>query len=85
MLAVKESYRNTGLGRRIKLFQREDAIAHGYELMEWTFDPLEIKNAYLNLERLGPSRAATTSTSTALRLRRCRDFFPPIAWSRSGG
>ncbi len=53
MLAVKESHRNTGLGRRIKLFQREDAIALGYELLEWTFDPLEIKNAYLNLERLG--------------------------------
>jgi len=53
MLAVKENHRNTGLGRRIKLFQREDAIAHGYELLEWTFDPLEIKNAYLNLERLG--------------------------------
>jgi len=53
MLAVKEGYRNTGLGRRIKLFQREDAIVHAYELLEWTFDPLEIKNAYLNLERLG--------------------------------
>ena len=53
MLAVKEGYRNTGLGRRIKLFQREDAIARGYELMEWTFDPLEIKNSYFNLERLG--------------------------------
>jgi len=53
MLAVKESYRNTGLGRRIKLFQREDAIARGYDLIEWTFDPLEIKNAYFNLERLG--------------------------------
>jgi predicted GNAT superfamily acetyltransferase len=53
MLGVKESYRNTGLGRRIKLFQREDAIALGYELIEWTFDPLEIKNAYFNLERLG--------------------------------
>jgi predicted GNAT superfamily acetyltransferase len=53
MLAVKDGLRNTGLGRRIKLFQREDAVAHGYELMEWTFDPLEIKNAYFNLERLG--------------------------------
>ncbi len=53
MLAVKSEYRNAGLGRRLKLFQREDAIALGYELMEWTFDPLEIKNAYLNLERLG--------------------------------
>ena len=53
MVAVKEGYRNTGLGRKIKLFQRDDAIANGYELMEWTFDPLEIKNSYFNLERLG--------------------------------
>jgi len=53
MLAVKAEYRNSGLGRRLKLFQREDAIARGCELIEWTFDPLEIKNAYLNLERLG--------------------------------
>jgi predicted GNAT superfamily acetyltransferase len=53
MLAVKQGLRNSGLGRRIKLFQREDAIANGYELLEWTFDPLEIKNAYFNLERLG--------------------------------
>jgi len=53
MLGVKESYRNTGLGRRIKLFQREDAIARGVDLIEWTFDPLEIKNAYFNIERLG--------------------------------
>jgi len=53
MVAVKGGYRNTGLGRRLKLFQRDDAIARGYELMEWTFDPLEIKNSYFNLERLG--------------------------------
>ncbi|ABF41187.1 GCN5-related N-acetyltransferase [Candidatus Koribacter versatilis Ellin345] len=53
MLAVAESHRNHGLGRKIKLFQREDAIARGYELMEWTFDPLEIKNAFLNLTKLG--------------------------------
>jgi predicted GNAT superfamily acetyltransferase len=53
MLAVRAGYRNRGLGRRIKLFQREDALARGFELIEWTFDPLEIKNAYLNLERLG--------------------------------
>jgi len=53
MVAVKESYRNSGLGRKLKLFQRDDAIARGYGLMEWTFDPLEIKNSYFNLERLG--------------------------------
>jgi predicted GNAT superfamily acetyltransferase len=53
MLAVRSAWRNYGLGRRIKLAQREDALAKGFELMEWTFDPLEIKNAHLNLVRLG--------------------------------
>jgi predicted GNAT superfamily acetyltransferase len=53
MLAVQSGYRDAGLGRRIKLFQREDALARGFELIEWTFDPLEIKNAHLNIERLG--------------------------------
>jgi len=53
MLAVRQQYRNGGLGRRMKLYQREEALARGFELMEWTFDPLEIKNAYLNIERLG--------------------------------
>jgi predicted GNAT superfamily acetyltransferase len=53
MLAVRKDYRNAGIGRRLKLLQREDGIARGFELMEWTFDPLEIKNAYLNIERLG--------------------------------
>jgi predicted GNAT superfamily acetyltransferase len=53
MLAVREPYRNTGLGRRLKLLQCREALTHGYELIEWTFDPLEIKNAHLNLARLG--------------------------------
>ncbi len=53
MLAVRKDHRNGGLGRRLKLLQREDALARGIELIEWTFDPLEIKNAYLNLEKLG--------------------------------
>ena len=53
MLAVLPEFRNAGLGRRLKLAQREDAMARGFDLMEWTFDPLEIKNAHLNLHRLG--------------------------------
>jgi len=53
MLAVRHDFRNAGLGRRIKLFQRDEAVKRGFELMEWTFDPLEIKNAFLNLEKLG--------------------------------
>lgn len=53
MLAVRQAYRDAGLGRKMKLYQREDALGRGIELMEWTFDPLEIKNAYLNIEKLG--------------------------------
>jgi predicted GNAT superfamily acetyltransferase len=53
MLAVRKDHRNGGLGRRLKLLQREEALARGIELIEWTFDPLEIKNAYLNIEKLG--------------------------------
>ncbi len=53
MLAVTEAYRNSGIGRALKLAQRDDALARGIELIEWTFDPLEIKNSHLNIERLG--------------------------------
>jgi predicted GNAT superfamily acetyltransferase len=53
MLGVMKEYRNAGVGRMLKLEQRKDALARGIELMEWTFDPLEIKNAYFNMERLG--------------------------------
>jgi len=53
MLGVLPEYHNCGAGRRMKLAQREEALARGIELIEWTFDPLEIKNAYFNMERLG--------------------------------
>jgi len=53
MTAVLEEYRDRGIGRRLKLFQRQDALGRGIDLVEWTFDPLELKNAYFNLVRLG--------------------------------
>lgn len=53
MLGVLPEYRNSGLGRSLKLKQREHAMARGIDLVEWTFDPLEIKNAFFNIERLG--------------------------------
>jgi predicted GNAT superfamily acetyltransferase len=53
MLAVKERYRNKGLGKQLKREQRREALSRGIRLMEWTFDPLEIKNAYLNIHGLG--------------------------------
>ncbi len=53
MLGVAPHFRNAGLGRAMKLRQREFALASGIDLIEWTFDPLELKNAFLNIERLG--------------------------------
>jgi predicted GNAT superfamily acetyltransferase len=53
MLGVGEPYRNAGVGRMLKLAQREEALSRGIRLIEWTFDPLEIKNAYFNIEKLG--------------------------------
>jgi predicted GNAT superfamily acetyltransferase len=53
MLAVNPDYRNQGIGRRLKLAQRDEALGRGIRLMEWTFDPLEIKNSFLNVARLG--------------------------------
>ena len=53
MLAVLPEYRERRIGQRLKWEQRRNALARGIGLIEWTFDPLEIKNAYFNLERLG--------------------------------
>ena len=53
MTAVLPDYQNRGLGRSLKIFQRRDALNRGIRLVEWTFDPLEIKNARFNLVRLG--------------------------------
>ncbi|MBS1802889.1 MAG: GNAT family N-acetyltransferase [Acidobacteria bacterium] len=53
MLAVLESYRDRGVGAQLKLEQRREALSRGIRVMEWTFDPLEIKNAHLNIYKLG--------------------------------
>ena len=74
MLAVLPQYRNAGLGRSLKLAQREDALARGFDLMEWTFDPLEIKNAHLNVARLG-----------AISRRYKTDFYGPSSSPLQGG
>lgn len=53
ILGVLPQYRDQHVGRRLKLMQREDALTRGIVLIEWTFDPLELKNAFFNIERLG--------------------------------
>ncbi|MCU1265669.1 MAG: hypothetical protein JWM21_1987 [Acidobacteria bacterium] len=53
MLAVRPEYRSAGLGYRLKLAQRERALAMGIERITWTFDPLQARNARLNFGKLG--------------------------------
>ncbi|GAA3766714.1 GNAT family N-acetyltransferase [Terriglobus aquaticus] len=74
MLAVLPAYRNSGVGRTLKLAQRDIALADGFDLIEWTYDPLEIKNAFFNLHRLG-----------AISRRYVRDFYGPSSSPLQGG
>jgi predicted GNAT superfamily acetyltransferase len=53
MTGVAADYRDRGVGRMLKLYQREEALGRGIRLIEWTFDPLETRNAHFNLNRLG--------------------------------
>jgi predicted GNAT superfamily acetyltransferase len=53
MLGVLPEYRDAKVGKRLKLAQRDEALGRGIDLIEWTFDPLEVKNAFFNVERLG--------------------------------
>jgi predicted GNAT superfamily acetyltransferase len=53
MMGVVHEYRNRGVGRMLKLRQRAEALERGIDVVEWTFDPLELKNAWFNIERLG--------------------------------
>lgn len=53
MLAVRREARGVGLGRRLKLYQRERLLELGIEVVYWTYDPLVARNAHLNINRLG--------------------------------
>jgi len=53
MLAVREAYREYDLGTKLKLAQREKALAQHVHEITWTFDPLQSKNAHLNFAKLG--------------------------------
>ena len=53
MTGVLASHRDRRVGRLLKLFQREEALHRGIRHVEWTFDPLETRNAHFNFNRLG--------------------------------
>lgn len=63
MTGVQAGYRDRGVGRMLKMYQRDEALSRGIRLIQWTFDPLEIRNAYFNLNRLGAI---------------CRKYFPNL-------
>jgi predicted GNAT superfamily acetyltransferase len=63
MTGVQKDYRDRGIGRMLKLFQRDEALGRGIRLIQWTFDPLELRNAHFNLNRLGAI---------------CREYFPNL-------
>ena len=53
MLGVHPDHRGSGLGRELKLAQRDRVLALGLDLVEWTYDPLQATNAHLNFVTLG--------------------------------
>jgi predicted GNAT superfamily acetyltransferase len=55
MLGVLPEFRRHGVGAALKWRQRDVARVQGLDLMRWTFDPLEARNAYFNLHKLGAS------------------------------
>ncbi len=53
MLAVLPEYRNHNVGYKLKAAQREEALNRDIDLITWAFDPLQSKNAHLNINKLG--------------------------------
>ena len=53
MMAVDPEYQNKGVGARLKWSQRARAIQEGRSFIKWTWDPMQARNAYFNLNRLG--------------------------------
>lgn len=53
LAAVLEDLRHQDIGSRMKLAQRQHAIKAGVPLIIWTFDPLQSRNAHLNINKLG--------------------------------
>ncbi len=52
-LAVIPEYQDKNIGYKLKMEQREEALRKGLDLIVWTYDPLQSKNAYLNINKLG--------------------------------
>ena len=58
MMAVAADYQNKGIGARLKWAQRDRALAEGRTLITWTWEPMRVRNAHFNLNRLGATAAS---------------------------
>ena len=67
MLAVREQYRGSGLAKALKEAQRDHCLDQGIEVIAWTMDPLEARNATFNFAKLG-----------AFAREYHRDFYDPM-------
>lgn len=89
MLAVAPAWRDRGVGRRLKRYQRTRLRRLGVDRVYWTYDPLIARNAHLNLDRLGArvleyrrdayGRVARSTTDTVIG----SDRFV-VAWDLDG-
>lgn len=53
MAAVRKEFQSVGIGAKLKWAQRDKALSLGVNYIKWTFEPVQARNAYFNLERLG--------------------------------
>jgi predicted GNAT superfamily acetyltransferase len=53
MMAVKKDFQSYGIGTRLKWAQRSEALRRGVNFIKWTFQPVQARNAFFNLEKLG--------------------------------
>lgn len=53
MTAVATDFQNYGIGAKLKWAQRERALQENVKFIKWTFQPIQARNAFFNLERLG--------------------------------
>ncbi len=53
MTAVRKAFQSHGIGAKLKWAQREQALAKGVNFIKWTFQPVQARNAFFNLEKLG--------------------------------
>lgn len=53
MTAVRQDFQSFGIGAKLKWAQREKALEKGVKFIKWTFQPVQARNAFFNLEKLG--------------------------------